>query len=84
MKRLKNAVGRTDQHMHNIEDARVKGGTEPRQEPERKGVKWLKKVAKFAAKIGLQRLAVWILEDPESAWGDFLLKVEEILEVITS
>lgn len=84
MKRLKNAVGRTDQHMHNIEDARVKGGTEPRQEPERKGVKWLKKVAKFAAKIGLQRLAVWILEDPESAWDDFLLKVEEIFEVITS
>ena len=84
MKRLKNAVGRSDQHMHNIEDARVKGGTEPRQEPERKGVIWLKKVAKFAAKIGLQRLAVWILEDPESAWDDFLLKVEEIFEVITS
>ncbi|WKC35833.1 hypothetical protein QYM18_15300 [Ectopseudomonas chengduensis] len=84
MKRLKNAVGRTDQHMHNIEDARVKVGTEPRQEPERKGVKWLKKVAKIATKIGLQRLAAWILEDPESAWDDFLLKVEEILEVITS
>ena len=84
MKRLKNAVGRTDQHMHNIEDARVKGGTEPRQEPERKGVKWLKKVAKFAAKIGLQRFAIWILEDPESAWDDLLLKVEEILEAIAS
>ena len=84
MKRLKNAVGRTDQHMHSIEDARVKGGTEPRQEPERKGAKWLKKVAKFAAKIGLQRLAAWILEDPESAWDDFLLRVKEILEVITS
>ena len=48
MKHLKNAAGRTDQHMHNIEDARVKGGTEPHQEPERKSVKWLKKVAKFA------------------------------------
>lgn len=84
MKRLKNAVGRTDQHMHNIEDARVKVGTEPHQEPERKGVKWLKKVAKFAAKIGLQRLALWILEDPESAWDVLLLRAEEILEVIAS
>ncbi|GGH96303.1 hypothetical protein CFY91_06215 [Pseudomonas fluvialis] len=84
MKRLKNAVGRTDQHMHNIEDARLKGGTEPRQEPERKGVKWLKKVAKFAAKVGLQRLAVWILEDPESAWDYLLLKVGEILGGIAS
>lgn len=84
MKRLKNAVGRTDQHMHNIEDARVKGGTEPRQEPERKGVKWLKKVAKFVAKVGLQRLAVWILEDPESAWDYLLLKVGEILGGIAS
>lgn len=41
-------------------------------------------MAEEGAKIGLQRLAVWILEDPESAWDDFLLKVEEILEVITS
>ncbi|MFG8476574.1 hypothetical protein ACEOTE_23915 [Pseudomonas aeruginosa] len=84
MKRLKNAVGRTDQHMHNIEDARVKAGTEPNQAPERKAVRWLKKVAKFATKIGLQRLAVWILEDPESAWDDLLHEVEEILEVIAS
>ncbi|MDH0288408.1 hypothetical protein N7414_04725 [Pseudomonas sp. GD04087] len=84
MKRLKNAVGRTDQHMHNIEDARVKAGTEPNQAPERKAVRWLKKVAKFGAKIGLQRLAVWILEDPESAWDDLLHEVEEILEVIAS
>ncbi|WP_278618670.1 MULTISPECIES: hypothetical protein [Pseudomonadaceae] len=84
MKRLKNAVGRTDQHMHSIEDARVKGDTAPRQEPERKGVKWLKKAAKFAAKIGFQRLAVWILEDPEFAWDFLLLKVGEILEGMTS
>lgn len=84
MKRLKKAVGRTDQHMHSIEDARVKGGTEPNQIPERKGVKWLKKVAKFAAKIGLQRLAVWILEDPESALDYLLSNVKVFLEGITS
>lgn len=84
MKRLKNAVGRTDQHMHNIEDARVKGGTEPNQVPERKGVKWLKKVAKFAAKIGLQRLAIWILEDPDSALDYLLSNLEAVLEVFAS
>ncbi|MEE1893313.1 hypothetical protein V0R51_10400 [Pseudomonas otitidis] len=84
MKHLKNAVGRTDQHMHNIEDARVKVGTEPHQESERKAVKRLKKVAIFAAKIGFQRLAIWILKDPESAWDYLLRKVEVILEVIAS
>lgn len=84
MIRLKNAVGCTDQHMHNIEDARVKGGTKPHHELERKGVKWLKKVAKFAAVIGLKRLARWILEDPESAWDEILLKVDGVLEVMSS
>ena len=84
MKHLKNAAGRTDQHMHNIEDARVKGGTEPRQEPERKSEKWLKKVAKFSAAIGLKRFAVWILEDPESAWDEICLTVEKVPEVIAS
>lgn len=84
MKDLKNAVGHADQHMHNIEDARVKAGSEPNQVPERKGVKWLKKAAKFAAKVGLQRLAIWILEDPSSAWDYLCSNAKVIFEVITS
>jgi hypothetical protein len=84
MRNLKKAVGRTEQHMHNIEDARVKGGAGTNQESERKGVKLLKMVAKFATKIGFQRLAVWILKDPESAWDSLLLTVEEILEALVS
>lgn len=84
MKRLKNAVGRTDQHMHNIEDARVKGETKPHHELERKGVKWLKKVAKVAAIFGLKRLARWIMEDPEAAWDDILFKVKGMLEEMDS
>lgn len=67
MKSLKKAdctcVG---QHMHNIEDVRVKIDAVSNKNPERKSVRLLKAAALRAAKFGLKRLSIWILENPDS------------------
>lgn len=84
MNDLKNAAGsRNQQHMHNIEDARVKVHTAPDPMPPRKGVVWLKKAAKFAARIGLQRLSIYLMENADSIWDSLSSNVEAFLEVLS-
>ncbi|BCS42449.1 MULTISPECIES: hypothetical protein [Pseudomonas] len=68
MKKVKNAVGiRTDQHMHNTEDARVIVKAVPHK-PERKWICKSKIAAKWLANFLLTRSAVWIWNNAGSIW----------------
>lgn len=83
MKRLKNAVGRTDQHMHKIEDARVKVTDTPQQKDDKGEGRWKTKVVNAAKVVKRIPYYVWLWEKGVEGWGWFCENVGSIFEVIS-